>query len=150
MCSSDLAGTFTEAKLFLIEQVTPEVLWQPELLSQPNGVTGLAGAVLCVASPTETRERLSRIIGREDLALTRGALEVIDPREFSARYGVEPPALPMVAAARFGVSDVAATARYLRGQGVPVREGDARIWIAPENAEGAILEFVPASAGEGR
>src|SRR5262249_20488835 len=41
-------GTFPEAKLFLIEQVTPDVLWQPALLDHPNGVTGLAGAVLCV------------------------------------------------------------------------------------------------------
>ena len=144
------AGTFTEAKLFLIEQVTPEVLWQPELLGQPNGVTGLAGAVLCVTSPAETRERLARIIGRGDLALTRGALEVIDAREFSARYGAEPPALPMVASARFGVSDLAATARYLRGQGVPLQERNDRIWVEPNAAEGAILEFVPASAGEGR
>jgi len=130
--------------------VTPEVLWQRELLGQPNGVTGLAGAVLCVTSPAETRERLTRIIGRGDLALTRGALEVIDPREFSARYGVEPPALPMVAAARFRVSDVAATARYLRGQGVPLEERNGGIWVGPDAAEGAILELVPASAGEGR
>lgn len=140
------AGTFTEAKLFLIEHATPEVLWQPALLEQPNGVTGLAGAVLCVASPVETRQKLSRILGREDdggrFALARGTLEIIDRQEFSARYGGEPRALPMVAAARFRVGDTAATARYLRGQGVSFQEGGGRLWIGPEAAEGAIVEFV--------
>jgi catechol 2,3-dioxygenase-like lactoylglutathione lyase family enzyme len=145
------AGTFPEAKLFLIEQATPDVLWQKALLDQPNGVRGLAGAVLCVASPAETRQRLSRILGREDVGgrftLARGTLEVIDGQAFSARYGGEPRALPMVAVARFAVSDMAATARYFRGQGVPFHENSGRLSIGPEAAEGAILEFVPA-AGE--
>lgn len=145
------AGAFPEAKLFLIEHATPEVLWQPALLEQPNGVTGLEGAVLCVTSPAETRRRLSRILDREDaggrFTLARGTIEVIDRQEFAARYGGEPRALPMVAAARFTVSDIAATARDLRGKGVPPRESGGRIWIGPETAEGAILEFVPPSAG---
>jgi catechol 2,3-dioxygenase-like lactoylglutathione lyase family enzyme len=148
------AGSFPEAKLFLIEHATPEVLWQRALLEQPNGVTGLAGAVLCVASPVETRQRLSRILGREAVGgrftLARGTLDVIDRQEFSARYGAEPRALPMVAAARFTVGDAAATARYLRGQGVAPNEGEGRLWIGPEAAEGAIVEFVPASTSERR
>jgi catechol 2,3-dioxygenase-like lactoylglutathione lyase family enzyme len=140
------AGSFTEAKLFLIEHATPEALWQRALLEQPNGITGLAGAVLCVASPAETRQRLSRILGRESVGgrftLARGTIEVIDRQEFSARYGAEPRAVPMVAAARFTVSDGDATARYLRGKGVPFHEKDGRLWIGPEAAEGAIIEFV--------
>jgi len=140
------AGTFTEAKLFLIEHATPEALWQRALLEQPNGITGLAGAVLCVASPAETRQRLSRILGRESVGgrftLARGTIEVIDRQEFSARYGAEPRAVPMVAAARFTVSDGDATARYLRGKGVTFHEKDGRLWIGPEAAEGAIIEFV--------
>jgi len=48
----------------------------------------------------------------------------------------------MVAAARFTVSDGDATARYLRGKGVPFHEKDGRLWIGPEAAEGAIIEFV--------
>ncbi|MGH7125395.1 MAG: hypothetical protein ACREFI_13555, partial [Stellaceae bacterium] len=102
-----------------------------------------AGAVLCVTSPAETRQRLSRIVGREDLGLARGALEIIDSREFAARYGIAPAALPMVAVARFAVSDVAATARYLRGQGIPFEERKDHIWVAPGLAEGAIVEFAP-------
>ena len=137
------AGTFTEAKLFLIEQVTPDVLWQPALLDQPKGVVGLAGAVLCVASPAETRQRLARITGREDIGLARGTLEVVDRAAISTRYGIEPAALPMVATVRFTVSDVAATARCLRSQAVRFQELDGRIWVEPEVAEGAIVEFAP-------
>jgi Glyoxalase-like domain len=143
------AGTFTEAKLFLIEQATPEILWQPALLDQPNGVTGLAGAVLCVASPEETTRRLREIVGRQDadgrFSLERGTIEVIGPKDFSARYGLEPRALPMVAAVRFSVRDTAATVRYLQGRGIAHRADDGRIWVGPEAAEGAIVEFVQAS-----
>lgn len=145
------ASSFPEAKLFLIEQATPEVLWQPALLEQPNGVTDLAGAVLCVTSPAETRQRLSRILGSQDadgrFTLARGTLDVIDRLEFSARYGGEPRALPMVATARFTVSDVAATARHLRAQGVAFQENGGRLWAGPEAAEGAIVEFVSSSGG---
>ena len=137
------AGIFPEAKLFLIEQVTPEVLWQPALLPQPNGVIGLAGAVLCVASPGETRKRLARVIGREDLVLSRGALEIVDAKELEARYRVEPPTLPFVAVARFAVSDLATTARYLRGQGIVFEERSGGIRVGPGLAEGAIVEFLP-------
>jgi catechol 2,3-dioxygenase-like lactoylglutathione lyase family enzyme len=139
------AGTFPEAKLFLIEQVTPDILWQPTLLPQPNGVIGLRGAVLCVASPAETRQRLSRIIGREDLALTRGLLDIIDAPALAERYGIKPPALPMVAVARFAVSDLAATAKYLHGQGISFEERHGEIQAAPELAEGAVVEFVAAA-----
>jgi catechol 2,3-dioxygenase-like lactoylglutathione lyase family enzyme len=143
-------GTFPEAKLFLIEHVTPDALWQPALLPQPNGVTALACAVLCVASPTETRKRLQRIIGRADLALARGAVEVLDPAGLSARYGVSPRTIPMGAVARFAVSDLAATAAYLRRQGVAAQERPDRLWVGPDAAEGAIVEFVPAFSAAGR
>ncbi len=136
------AGTFPEAKLFLIEQVTPDVLWQPALLPQPNGVTALAGTVLCVTSPPETLQKLRRIIGRDDLALSRGAVEVIEPQELAARYGIEPAATPMVAVARFAVDDLSATAQYLRGQGIPFRNREAAVSVGPGFAVGAIVEFV--------
>jgi glyoxalase-like protein len=135
-------GTFTEAKLFLIEHATPDVLWQPALLPQPNGVTALAGAVLCVASPAETRKKLARIIGRDDLALGRGAIEVLDRHELAARYGIEPPVLPIVAVARFAVADLATTGTFLRNRGVSFRERKDAIWVAPDFAEGAIVEFI--------
>jgi catechol 2,3-dioxygenase-like lactoylglutathione lyase family enzyme len=142
-------GAFTEAKLFLIEQATPDILWQPALLDQPNGVTGLAGAVLCVASLEGTIGRLRHIVGREDasgrFSLARGTIEVIGPKELSARYGVEPRALPMLVAARFAVRDTAATGHYLRGHGVAHRADDGRLWVGPEAAEGAVVEFVPSS-----
>ena len=56
----------------------------------------------------------------------------------------------LLRAARFEVNDIAATARYLRGQGVPVEERNGRIRVGPDAAEGAILEFVAASARAGR
>lgn len=141
-------GSFPEAELFVIEQATPDVLWQPALLDQPNGVTGLAGVTLCVANPEETAARLARILGQDaasgSFSLARGAIDIVDARTLTARYGVTPKAVPMVAAARFAVADVAATARALRERGAACRQDAGRVWVLPDAAEGAIVEFAQA------
>jgi catechol 2,3-dioxygenase-like lactoylglutathione lyase family enzyme len=93
-------GTFPDAELFLIEQATPEVLWQPAQLEHPNNAIALAGVVICSAEPGRTRDRLDRVLGGVPLA--RGTIEIVDPTELASRYdGFRPPALPFVAAARF-------------------------------------------------
>jgi len=140
--------SFTEAELFLIEQATPEVLWQPALLDQPNGVVALAGVTLCVRSPGDTAAKLARILGTSldsrSFRLERGTIDIVDSQAITARYGATPAILPLVAVARFAVSDLAATADLLRDLGVGIREQPGRLWAMPNAAEGAIVEFVPA------
>jgi catechol 2,3-dioxygenase-like lactoylglutathione lyase family enzyme len=140
--------SFTEAELFLIEQATPEVLWQLALLDQPNGVVALAGVTLCVRAPAETAVKLARILGMSpdsrSFRLERGTIDIDDASVISARYGITPAILPLVAVARYAVSDLAATAGYLRKRRVGFREQPGRLWVMPSDAEGAIVEFVPA------
>jgi len=142
-----------ETDTFYIEHLTPEVLWQPALLEQPNGVRGLDAAVLLSAEPQASAARLERVLGIAPQALDggvrfeldRGAVEVVDGAGLAARYpGAAPPAPPRLAAARMHVADLAATRGYLERQGVAFGETPhGTLWVGPAQAEGAILELAP-------
>ena len=145
-------GAFDEADLFLIEHLTPEVLWQPEVIAQPNGVTGLAGVLICSAQPGATSARLAKILsadpvccnGLDDFALTRGHIRVTGPDGLQRRYGgITPPVLPWVAAVRFEVADLAATCRYLEAAGFDLAGAqDSEAWLTPDQTGGAVIGFV--------
>ena len=136
-------GAFPEADLFFIEHPTRDVLWQPTLLNQPNGVVGLAGVSICTDDPAATTNRLTRILGLQPAAdrfpLDGGFVEVVPPRRLTD--GPTPPT-PFVATAWFDVADIEATARYFTSQGISFDKLDQTvIAVGPGEAEGAALIF---------
>jgi len=146
---------FPEAKLIFIEHLTRDVLWQPHLLSHPNGVVGLVGAALCVADPAATCARLAALFAQapEDVmpgvsifALARGSVYVMDEAGLQGwAPGVAPPCLPWVASFGMIVRDLAATRALLEGNGVTVRDHPYQgIWAAPEDTCGPVVSFFPA------
>ncbi len=143
---------FPEAELFFIEQATRDVLWQPDLLAHPNGVTALEAVTICSDDPGTTAGRFGALVeaapvpidGGVRCALKSGAVDMVDAAGLAARFpGVTPAASPWFAAVRFGVGDLSATRQCLAGNGVAFREGGDgnSIWVAPEYAQGAIIEF---------
>ncbi len=144
-------GTFPEADLFFIEHPTRDVLWQPELLDQPNGVNGLAGVTICSADPAATFERLANILGIQPAAdrftLDTGFIEILSAPAFAESFGgAVVPRTPFVGAAWFDVADLDATASHVAAQGVRLHEkNDAALWVAADDAEGAVIVF---SAGD--
>lgn len=144
---------FDEAELFFIEHATPQVLWQPALLAQPNGVTALAGATICSRNVARTARRLKRYLGtdpatadgRTVFELGRGWIEVATPGQLAGRYpGERPPTVPCVASATFTVHALAQTRDALRPSGIPLESAGNRVWVRRTHAVGAILEFAPA------
>ena len=147
-------GLFAPAELFYIEHATPDVLWQPALLDQPNGVIGLAAVTVASIDVDATARDLNRIVdvapvsndGQAVFQLEAGAVEIADPGMLAARYDdVALPDAPAVAAARLTVKDIAATAALLREAGISTGErADGILWVGPEATAGAIVEFVRA------
>lgn len=144
---------FPEALYIVIEHVTLDVLWQPTLLSHPNGVKGLAGVTLCVADIEEASARMATVIGvaAEDddgggivFPLARGAFSIIGAETLGALYpGVTAPTLPYIAAHTFTVADIAATRAVLAGNGVATEDGaDGGLWVRPEHAHGSVISFI--------
>jgi len=140
--------TFHEADLFFIEHVHKDVLWQPELLAQPNGVVGLSRVTVCSDIWKDTAERLSAALAitptaSEDaqiFSMAPGEIEITAPEVFSRRHPtVTPPVLPWVGAVEFAVTDIGATRRFLQERQFDVqRSPDGAVWV---DAEGAVVVF---------
>ena len=95
-------------RLQLIEHLTPEAVWHPDLIAQPNGALALEEAVVIADPPATFAARLSRVAGRgltpADggflLRLDQGAVRVVNPDAFRSQWpgAGAPGSLPRVAA----------------------------------------------------
>jgi catechol 2,3-dioxygenase-like lactoylglutathione lyase family enzyme len=144
---------FPEGRYIVIEHQTPEVIWQKELMIQPNGAKAFRELIFCAEPADGTLDRLCRISGetadsegeRAVLHLGGGGtLSVMAPAAFAARYpGVPAPATPSAAAAVIAVDDLGLLTGILAENGVAaVASERGSLWVAPEAANGAVIEFV--------
>jgi catechol 2,3-dioxygenase-like lactoylglutathione lyase family enzyme len=138
---------YREADFIIIEQQTRDVLWQPELLKHPNGVTALRSVTVVSDRPRETMERLTPVLGTPDgggFALSPGRLDVLAPGDAEARFPDlgKPEPLPKVAAVSFAVADLSETVRVLDNNSVPFTREETIVSIAPADAAGAVVQFV--------
>ena len=144
-------ANFPEAKLIFIDHLTPEVLWQPHLLSHPNGAVALAEVALCVEDLDETCGRLSRLFdqqpkevmpGGKVFNLSRGNVYVITEARLKDWVGVTPPAMPYVAGFGVAVKDLDATRDFLAARDIPTKDHPyPALWVAPEHTCGPVLTF---------
>ena len=140
-----------EGDCFLIEHRSRDVLWQPDLMEHANGVTGLEGVTICVGDLDQSRARFAALCGKDGddqdggvlFDLAAGSISLLDEAALGMCYpGVAPPSLPWVAAVTFALDDRQALADLLAANGVPFNTGPGgNPWIAPDQAEGAIIEF---------
>ncbi|MCH7941882.1 MAG: VOC family protein [Proteobacteria bacterium] len=140
-----------EGDCFLIEHRSRDVLWQPDLMEHANRVSGLAGVTICVGDADQSRARFAALCGedgdyRDGVArfdLAAGSISLLDEAALGLRFpGVAPPCLPWVAAVTFAVDDRQALTGLLEANGVAVNPGrEGAIWIAPDQGEGAVIEF---------
>lgn len=146
---------FPEGRYIVIEHQTPEVIWQEDLMAQPNGAVGLVELVFCAGPGDELLDRLGRIAGEKPLDTEAGgfielggggSLSVLSAAGFGRRYeGAPVPPQPAVAAAVVAVRDLDAVAGLLRDNGVEATaRAGASLWVGPAEANGAVIEFVAA------
>lgn len=143
---------FPEAHLLFIEHCTPELLWRGDLLAQPNGVTTLEEAYLCVADLESAVDRYATILatvperparGTAAFRLHRGRLVVLDEAAAGERFpDAALPQPPAALGCGLRVRDLAHTRRLLDDNGVDsVPDGTGAILVAPTSANGAVLRF---------
>ena len=143
------------------EHLTPELIRRPEFLRHANGATGvhsMTGVVPDLAAAAAANRRLfgdeavREANGQVLIDAGRGAtIRLIRPQDLATVHGgvafdktIEPPYL---AAVTIAVDRIASTAKVLDNAGVrDVRPQKSTIRVAPQDACGAILEFVDAGA----
>ncbi len=145
----------TEARFIFLEHLTEDVLWQPHLLEHPNGALAIDAVYFVVPDPEATArkfaplfsEKVERFPGVIKLTLDRGTMWLADEASWRARVpgGFVPPP-PSPAGIGIRVASIDATRRYLESKGVPVHAGmnASQIWVAPEDACGAAVQFLQA------
>ena len=138
---------YPEADFIIIEQKTPDVLWQPELLAHPNGVTALRSVTVASDDPAATIARLTQVLGKPDgsgFTLSPGRLDVVAAADVGTVYPEvgDPRPVPKVVAVAFSVVDIAETAGALRHGGVSFTERAGTLRVGPADASGAVVNFV--------
>lgn len=157
-------GGFNEGRFIFIEHLTRDVLWQPHLLDHPNGALGIEAIYFVVADPEATAqkfaplfsERIERLPGVIRMQLDRGTLWLTQEKQWRERVpGSFVPPVPSPAGFGIRVADLDATRRHLESNGVPVHAGmnaspkpgvPASLWVAPEHACGAAIQFMQAES----
>jgi hypothetical protein len=150
-----------QAGFFVSQQHYPENFWNPAFQRHANGAVGVAGVVLVAENPTDHHVFLSAFAGERDIGSSssgitvttpRGIIQAMDPTAFRLHFGVEAPDISRgarLAALRFAVRDVAATAAAIARGGIKTREQAGRLVVGPAEALGATLVFEAAAAARG-
>lgn len=146
---------YPEARFIVIEHGTRDVLWQPHLLSHPNGAQGLAAMYFCPPDPAATLARFERLLGKpaahgpaHRFALGRGAFWVLGEQAMRKACPVLDGLVHRVAAACIEVASLPALETLLAGRGVrtfpapTLDDGAPSLWVHPSEASHAALQFV--------
>lgn len=153
---------FIEGRFIFIEHVTRDVLWQPHLLSHPNGALGIDAVYFVVADPEVTAkkfaplfsDRIEKFPGVVRLTLDRGAMWLAGEAQWRERVpGSFVPPIPSPAGFGVRVASLDAARKLLESNGVRVHDAMAgsrhardlaSFWVAPEDACGAAIQFLQA------
>lgn len=146
-----------EFRFFVCEHHTPELVRNESWLSHPNGATGLQTLTLVSPDADPLEEPFAKLFGAERVELIddvllikmpRQRVVIVNPFDLEGLYpdldmGLETSAAPRGVALRFATGDIEASLAWLQKAGHNVIEtADGAIQIAPEDANGVLLEFV--------
>ena len=141
-------GAMAEGRIQYCQHHTPELVWQPRWINHRNGVTGLAGLIVCAADVEEAAQRYARFTGlpvqgagnARRLETARGTLYVVTARILSERLDIAAPAVPWIAGAVLESNDFALTAQTMRRSGITTR-------LLSEPSKNCMLVELPAALG---
>ncbi|WP_157961704.1 VOC family protein [Acuticoccus kandeliae] len=137
------------AHVFVCEHLTPDVVWRPDFLDQPNAVAGIK-RIIGVADDLDTiAAKWGKIApggakaspSRVDLDFDNATVTFMTPQAFATEFGTPTAAPPALAAIEFVSHDLTATRAVLEKAGVP---HPASLVVPPECAAGVTMRFVAA------
>jgi len=141
---------------FICHHLDPDMVRRPEWLNHANGARALTGITTVVPAPPALAAAYIRLLGAGAATLTDDILTVragpttlifATPEDVGRLYPdlEDAPAgdAPLTVAMTIAVEDIGRVAGILDDNSVPYsREGHRAITVAPEDACGALLEFV--------
>ncbi|GAA3138720.1 VOC family protein [Planomonospora alba] len=147
-------GRVPEGRVGFAENAPVEAPRDRRRSGHPNGATGLAGCVLCVADTAlpELERRYGAYFGRarggrarhgQVVRFDRAGVTAVTASALAGLLpGERPAALPAFVAYAVSVLDLTATERLLRGNGIPVtRTGPGEVFVPAGSALGVAIVF---------
>lgn len=145
---------------FLCQHHTPELVWRPEYLHQPNGARALLEIVGCAEDLDAVEdgwrlwfdERVERADGMVRTRTDTASITYLDPASLRERYGsgIDAPAdgEPFLALLAFAVDELEGTRALLAAAAVPTGSGPGGSVVVPATAAcGVAIEFRPSGLG---
>jgi hypothetical protein len=137
--------------LQIVQQKTPELLWQQRWLDHRNRAFGLAAALYCVADPAGTAVNYSKLMGIAvsggkvpRIVTSRGEIVFLAPDTVRRVLKVDPPADPWIAGPVLECSDTIAPRSLFEMNDIETNDlGHGRFSAALPPALGGIVVFGP-------
>lgn len=139
------------AEVFACCQRTREAVWLPDLLDHPNTTIAVRAVTIAAPDPRDAAEAWARaLVGSSTTQVTGGfrialgahAIDLIDPRSAADRFDL---ARVRQSTRAVGItllaSDLSACRARLARAGVPFRDHDERLLVAPEHACGVAIAW---------
>jgi catechol 2,3-dioxygenase-like lactoylglutathione lyase family enzyme len=140
---------------FVCCHLTPQLIRRPEWLDHPNGARALHGMTVIVEEPAKTAAAYRAFFGPDCVRPIAGGAEVacgaerlrfITRERFAALFpglGDWPSyARPFPAAMTVDVREPSHTMTHLWNRAIRTERDGDRLWVAPAEANGLVLEFV--------
>jgi len=133
----------------------PELFWKPEYQRHPHGALRVIEVVMSAPEPAAHRGFLERITesaaelapGRLTVGDSGDRITVLGPAEMARRLpGLASEPAPRFCAARLAVTDLDATKRALKNNGVAFEVSGAVLLVPSAASHGLALEFVEQEA----
>jgi hypothetical protein len=141
------SDAMAEGRVQVLSQDTPDVVWQPSVTADENGLDMLSGLLICADDPEEAAVRYERFTGKPSQAqgrgyridLDRGCLTICDPDDCHRLLpGIDIPGMPFIAAVSIRSADIDATRSFLAAEDVPlVGDTDGCVIVSPDAGMGA-------------
>jgi Glyoxalase-like domain len=133
------------------ERHPPELFWKGDYQRHPNGALRVIEVVMSAPEPVEHRGFLEHLTestaelapGRLTVGESRDRISVLSPAEMARRLpGLAVAPSPRFCAARVAVTDLDATRRALKDNGVGFEVAGAVLLVPPAASHGLALEFI--------
>ncbi len=150
-------GAMPEGRVQFCQHLTPECMWQPRYVRQPNGVTGLLATFVVADDPGAVAARFGEftalipkpIRGFVQLSTARGDVFIGSPTACKALFGEEPPVAPAMAGYALECDDAPGLKARLEKAGCVVTEPSPDLFAATLPASfGGAWVFGPRAAYE--
>ena len=142
-------------RLYFCHHFTRGLVWRDEWRVHPNGVVGVAGAVIAARAPEVHAGLFRRMFGADAVPAIDGgfrlvvglsSFDVVTPKALEALYATAAPGADgresWMAALRLRTRSVAMAGRVLGQGGISFAEGEGRIVVPSTEAMGVTLEFI--------